>query len=157
MSVAGPMWAVDQRRLVAPACASVGAGGLRGAAIRLAWAPIPPLPPLRRHLLEVLRKRLALEDCQANGWLLDGFPHTAEQAAALKGMGIQPDKVRASAHCCMHLHVYACPWACVCTCVRAHAFVHLPPARAESMRGSFVFGWGAGRGGCVVPALAVLM
>jgi adenylate kinase family enzyme len=50
-----------------------------------------------RYLLEALHKRLQKEDCQANGWLLDGFPHTAEQAAALEQMGIQPDKVRAHA------------------------------------------------------------
>jgi hypothetical protein len=52
------------------------------------------LAPYDRHLLEVLHKRLQQDDCRANGWLLDGFPHTAAQAAALEDMQIQPDKVR---------------------------------------------------------------
>lgn len=43
----------------------------------------------------MLFKRLAAPDCRAKGWLLDGFPHTAEQAATIQRAGIVPDKVRA--------------------------------------------------------------
>lgn len=41
----------------------------------------------------MLTKRLAQPDCQARGWLLDGFPHTREQCAVLSEMGVIPDKV----------------------------------------------------------------
>ena len=50
----------------------------------------PARPPVR---LQVLMARLAKPDCQARGWLLDGFPHTAAQAQELAAAGVVPDKV----------------------------------------------------------------
>ncbi len=46
-----------------------------------------------RFFFEVLAQRLAEPDCVARGWLLDGFPHTAEQCEELARRGISPDKV----------------------------------------------------------------
>ncbi len=46
-----------------------------------------------RFFLELLERRLSEPDCQAKGWLLDGFPHTAAQAEALRQRGLEPDKV----------------------------------------------------------------
>jgi adenylate kinase family enzyme len=48
---------------------------------------------VHRIFLEMLQKRLAQPDCLANGWLLDGFPHTSHQAQELRQRGIEPDKV----------------------------------------------------------------
>lgn len=42
---------------------------------------------------QMLEARLQQPDCLANGWLLDGFPHTAPQTETLAQMGIVPDKV----------------------------------------------------------------
>lgn len=56
----------------------------------LTFQPTTP----RRYFIELLTRRVAEPDCIASGWLLDGFPHTAEQAEALKGLGMVPDKVR---------------------------------------------------------------
>lgn len=36
-----------------------------------------------RVITEVLKKRLSKDDVQQNGWLLDGFPRTAEQAGSM--------------------------------------------------------------------------
>jgi len=38
-----------------------------------------------------VKDRLAEEDCQTKGWLLDGFPRTQAQAQALEDAGIQAD------------------------------------------------------------------
>lgn len=38
-----------------------------------------------------MKDRLAADDCQSNGWLLDGFPRTQEQAMALEEAGIVAD------------------------------------------------------------------
>lgn len=38
-----------------------------------------------------VKDRLAEEDCQTKGWLLDGFPRTPAQAQALEDAGIQAD------------------------------------------------------------------
>ncbi|GFR43730.1 hypothetical protein Agub_g4841 [Astrephomene gubernaculifera] len=46
-----------------------------------------------RFFFELLSRRLSEPDCVARGWLLDGFPHTAEQCAELEARGIVPDKV----------------------------------------------------------------
>ena len=34
--------------------------------------------------IQMLAERLQQPDCRANGWMLDGFPHTAQQTEALK-------------------------------------------------------------------------
>lgn len=52
--------------------------------------PAPSTP--RRFFLELLTARLSAPDCLARGWLLDGFPHTREQAARLAATGFAPDK-----------------------------------------------------------------
>ena len=38
-----------------------------------------------------LQARLACDDAQAHGWLLDGYPRSAEQAEAIEEAGIRPD------------------------------------------------------------------
>ncbi|GAX74660.1 hypothetical protein CEUSTIGMA_g2108.t1 [Chlamydomonas eustigma] len=45
------------------------------------------------YFIQLLGERLQKPDCRANGWLLDGFPHTAPQTEALLELGIIPDKV----------------------------------------------------------------
>jgi len=42
-------------------------------------------------IIGVVKDRLAEEDCQTKGWLLDGFPRTQAQAQALEDAGIQAD------------------------------------------------------------------
>lgn len=44
-------------------------------------------------IINLVRERLAEQDCVKNGWLLDGFPRTAVQAAALRAADIEPDLV----------------------------------------------------------------
>ena len=68
--------------------------------MRALWTPFPQVSakmpaPLRpsRFFLQLLEQRLSAPDCQALGWLLDGFPHTKAQAARLAAAGIVPDKV----------------------------------------------------------------
>jgi adenylate kinase len=39
-------------------------------------------------IIDIVKSRLAQEDCQEKGWLLDGFPRTGAQAEALKQAGI---------------------------------------------------------------------
>ncbi|KAG2278719.1 hypothetical protein Bca52824_061274 [Brassica carinata] len=39
----------------------------------------------------MVKDRLSQTDSQQNGWLLDGYPRSSSQAAALKGFGFQPD------------------------------------------------------------------
>ena len=43
-------------------------------------------------VIGIVKDRLAEPDC-ANGWILDGFPRTAPQAAALDEMGVHVDHV----------------------------------------------------------------
>ena len=38
-----------------------------------------------------VQARLACGDAQAHGWLLDGYPRSAEQAEAIEEAGIRPD------------------------------------------------------------------
>lgn len=39
----------------------------------------------------MVKNRLSQEDAQAAGWLLDGYPRSAEQAEAIQEAGINPD------------------------------------------------------------------
>lgn len=39
----------------------------------------------------MVKERLAQQDAQENGWLLDGYPRSLSQAAALDSLGIRPD------------------------------------------------------------------
>jgi len=40
-------------------------------------------------IIDIVKSRLAQEDCKTKGWLLDGFPRTGAQAEALKAAGIE--------------------------------------------------------------------
>lgn len=42
-------------------------------------------------VVEMVKSRLAQQDAAENGWLLDGYPRSAEQAEAIAAAGIQPD------------------------------------------------------------------
>ncbi|OWZ21862.1 Adenylate kinase [Phytophthora megakarya] len=44
-------------------------------------------------IVDVVLERLAQSDCEARGWLLDGFPRTPTQAQALLAAGFCPDAV----------------------------------------------------------------
>ena len=44
-------------------------------------------------IIDVVVARLGESDCRERGWLLDGFPRTAGQAAALHSAGIEPTHV----------------------------------------------------------------
>lgn len=39
----------------------------------------------------MVKERLSQQDAQENGWLLDGYPRSLSQAAALDNLGIRPD------------------------------------------------------------------
>ena len=45
----------------------------------------------RRFAPAHLQARLACDDAQVHGWLLDGYPRSAEQAEAIEEAGIRPD------------------------------------------------------------------
>ncbi|EPY34647.1 adenylate kinase [Strigomonas culicis] len=42
-------------------------------------------------MCDMMKERLAQDDCRQCGWLLDGFPRTREQALALDAAGVIPD------------------------------------------------------------------
>lgn len=42
-------------------------------------------------VVQLVKNRLARPDAQERGWLLDGYPRSAEQAEAIKEAGIEPD------------------------------------------------------------------
>jgi adenylate kinase family enzyme len=42
-------------------------------------------------VVEMVRNRLAQDDVQQRGWLLDGYPRSASQAEAIEAEGIRPD------------------------------------------------------------------
>ncbi|CAM9555292.1 unnamed protein product, partial [Hapterophycus canaliculatus] len=44
-------------------------------------------------VLSLIKKRLAQRDCVQNGWILDGFPRSREQAADLGENDIVPDLI----------------------------------------------------------------
>jgi len=44
-------------------------------------------------IIGIVKDRLAEEDCEKCGWLLDGFPRTEQQAKALSAAGIEPNSV----------------------------------------------------------------
>jgi adenylate kinase family enzyme len=46
-----------------------------------------------RFFKQLVSERLSAPDCQAVGWVLDGFPHTKSQAMWLFAAGLAPDKV----------------------------------------------------------------
>lgn len=39
----------------------------------------------------MVKSRLAEPDAQKHGWLLDGYPRSAEQAEAIEAVNIRPD------------------------------------------------------------------
>lgn len=42
-------------------------------------------------VIDMVKDRLSQDDAQTNGWLLDGYPRSADQAKALEEAGIHPD------------------------------------------------------------------
>ena len=42
-------------------------------------------------VVEMVVNRLRQPDAQEHGWLLDGYPRSAEQAEAIEAAGIRPD------------------------------------------------------------------
>ncbi len=44
-------------------------------------------------VIDLVKERLAQQDCEEKGCVLDGFPRTGNQAEALKSAGIHPNKV----------------------------------------------------------------
>mmetsp|Transcript_15035 Transcript_15035/g.32655 ORF Transcript_15035/g.32655 Transcript_15035/m.32655 type:complete len:174 (-) Transcript_15035:52-573(-) len=46
------------------------------------------------HLVtDMVQQRIVEPDCRHNGWILDGFPRTVEQATSLRSLGIEPDLI----------------------------------------------------------------
>jgi adenylate kinase len=41
-------------------------------------------------MIDIVQQRLVEEDCKTKGWLLDGFPRSGMQAAALEAAGVEP-------------------------------------------------------------------
>ena len=52
---------------------------------------LTPTWRVRPQVVEMVKNRLSQEDAQASGWLLDGYPRSAEQAEAIEEAGIRPD------------------------------------------------------------------
>lgn len=42
-------------------------------------------------VVDMVKGRLARDDATADGWLLDGYPRSAEQAEAIAAAGVEPD------------------------------------------------------------------
>ena len=47
--------------------------------------------PPRMQIVEMVKHRLSQDDAQQTGWLLDGYPRSADQAEAIEEAGIRPD------------------------------------------------------------------
>ncbi len=43
------------------------------------------------QVVEMVKDRLSQDDAQQTGWLLDGYPRSADQAEAIEEAGIRPD------------------------------------------------------------------
>ena len=43
------------------------------------------------QVVEMVKSRLSQDDAQQTGWLLDGYPRSADQAEAIEEAGIRPD------------------------------------------------------------------
>ena len=48
---------------------------------------------LKVQLVQLIKKRIEMVDCQKNGWVLDGFPETKAQAELMAEKGIKPTNV----------------------------------------------------------------
>ena len=56
-------------------------------------------------VVEMVVSRLQHEDAQTKGWLLDGYPRSAEQAQAIEAAGIRPDAfILINVSCCTSFH-----------------------------------------------------
>lgn len=42
-------------------------------------------------MVDMVKGRLTMKDCDQKGWLLDGYPRSASQAEAIEKEGIRPD------------------------------------------------------------------
>lgn len=61
------------------------------------------------QVVEMVKNRLSQEDAQASGWLLDGYPRSAEQAEAIEEAGIRPDVFILINVCCLCIFDAAFP------------------------------------------------
>ena len=43
------------------------------------------------QVVEMVKERLSQDDAKQTGWLLDGYPRSADQAEAIEEAGIRPD------------------------------------------------------------------
>ncbi len=72
----------------------------------------------------MVKNRLAESDAQTKGWLLDGYPRSASQGAALEAAGIRPElflllEARGAALCAVRCALRVCPPADVACAVLA--------------------------------------
>jgi len=63
-------------------------------------------------VVDMVKTRLGAEDAQSFGWLLDGYPRSAEQAEAIEAVSIRPDifiliNVRAPTSCTVASNCWA--------------------------------------------------
>ncbi|KAL5108426.1 hypothetical protein TcWFU_001005 [Taenia crassiceps] len=76
-------------------CASSMSSGVRSVepSIFILGPPCVGKHTLGRHVAHYLRRRILDEDCKAKGYVLTGFPATAEEGKALQVFGIFPEKI----------------------------------------------------------------
>ena len=55
------------------------------------WVEAPSSHRCFQVVVDMVKTRLAAEDAQSFGWLLDGYPRSAEQAEAIEAVSIRPD------------------------------------------------------------------